>query len=415
MVRKLTFTMLILVLVTGNILGGGFQVNEHGSRSSGMGGAFAAIANDPSAIFFNPAGILQLRGTNIMLGTKLIMPQASFRGPSPSIQPWKTESQVFTPSHFYITHSFNEDLAVGLGFNNPYGLGTTWDDNWVGRFVAVNTRLRTFNFTPVVAYKITDNIMVSAGLIYSYADVIITRKSDLSPFQGEASVELEGDEKAAFGYTAGILIKATDEFTIGAALRSNVNYEFSGTATTTGPSQVAAQLPNGDITATLTTPLNLTVGLGYQFSPEFTASADFQYVNWSSFDSLKVNFVDPKYSDLASPREYKNCYIARLGFQYNYDESLDLRAGVLYDNAPTPSDRMEPSLPDNDRIGISLGLGYKLTESLTVDFSYLYLRVLERTITDSKVNYSGNAGFAPLNGTYNVLVNLFGMSLSYNF
>lgn len=415
MVRKLTFTMLLLVLVTGSIFGGGFQVNEHGSRSSGMGGAFVAIANDPSAIFFNPAGILQLRGTNLMLGTKLIMPQASFRGPSPSIQEWKTETQVFTPSHFYFTHSFNEDLAVGLGFNNPYGLGTTWDDNWVGRFVAIKTRLRTFNFTPVVAYKISDNIMVSAGLIYSYADVIITRKSDLAPFQGEASVELEGKETAAFGYTAGILVKATEELSIGASLRSNVNYEFSGTATTTGPSQVAANLPNGDISATLTSPLNLTVGVGYKFSPQFTVSADFQYVNWSSFDSLKVDFANPAYADLASPREYMNSFIGRLGFQYHYDDGLDFRAGILYDKTPTPSDRMEPSLPDNNRLGISLGLGYKLTESLTVDLSYLYLRVMERTITDSKVSYSGNAGFAPLNGTYNVLVNLFGMSLSYNF
>jgi len=106
--KYLYIVLLILGFFPGSILAGGFQINEHGARAMGIGGAFTAIANDASAIYWNNAGMTQLSGTNFMLGTALIAPSAEFRGVAPSVDKNYMKSDVFFPSHFFITHAINK-------------------------------------------------------------------------------------------------------------------------------------------------------------------------------------------------------------------------------------------------------------------------------------------------------------------
>ncbi len=100
--KKYLYTiLLILGLCPGIILAGGFQINEHGARAMGLGGAFTAIANDASAIYWNNAGMTQLSGTNFMLGTALIAPNAQFRGVTPAVDKNYMKSEIFFPSSFF--------------------------------------------------------------------------------------------------------------------------------------------------------------------------------------------------------------------------------------------------------------------------------------------------------------------------
>ncbi|MDP2036266.1 MAG: outer membrane protein transport protein, partial [Ignavibacteria bacterium] len=124
---KKILLLIFLILFSNRTFGGGFQINEHGARAMGMSGAFTGLANDPSALFFNGAGITQLSGTRLMLGVTLISPTAGFRGPSPSITEYKLKDQLFNPVTFYLTHQATDWLYFGISFNNQYGLGTKWD------------------------------------------------------------------------------------------------------------------------------------------------------------------------------------------------------------------------------------------------------------------------------------------------
>ena len=108
------------------MMAGGFQINEHGARAMGLGGAFTAIANDASAVYWNDAGMTQLSGTNFMLGTALIAPSAEFRGVSPSVDKNYMKSDVFFPPHFFAS-AINNSFSVGIGFTTPFGLGTEWE------------------------------------------------------------------------------------------------------------------------------------------------------------------------------------------------------------------------------------------------------------------------------------------------
>jgi len=414
--QKLNTALCAFLLLCSTAFGSGFQINEHGARAMAMGGAFTAAALDPSILYFNNAGITQMSGFKLMMGTTLITPSSSFRGISPKVNETKMESQLFTPIHFYATYQITDQLYAGLGFNNPFGLGTKWPSAWDGRFVSLEIAVETFNLNPVIAYKINDNLSVGVGLQYAFGNVLINKDVKIpSAYLGEtiANVDMKGDATSAMGFTAGLLYKTDCDLNIGVNYRSEVKFDFTGTAKSTGGSALAASsLPNGDITASLTTPQQLVVGVSYQYNDKLLLSTDFQWVGWSSYDTLKVNFTSSNTSS-AAPRLYENNYAIRFGANYKYSSDIDFSAGLLYDKNPVKDQFVDGTLPDADRLGFSIGAGYKVMSNLSVDVSYMFLRFFERTISNSMVSRV-TYGFEPFNGTYNSTANLFSLSLSYN-
>jgi len=405
---------MILGLFPGIILACGFQINEHGAKAMGLGGARTAVANDASAIYWNSAGMTQLNGTNFLLGSALIAPSSSFRGVSPAVDISRMKSQAFFPSHLFITHSFNESFSAGLGLTTPFGLGTHWKDGWVGRYLAMETELKTFWVPITFAYSPVENFSIGAGFIYSFADVLITRNNSQAPFAGDAYVELEGNDNFAYGYTFSLMYKPIKEFSIGASFRSEVEYEFEGSASVTGAEQLqeVGAFPGGDVTAKLTTPMNIVGGIAYQVIPQLRLSADFQWIGWSSYDSLNVDFVDPETEDSKSARLYKDTYIIRFGAQYNITDEVSILGGVYFDKMPVDPEYVSPSLPDSDRLGLSIGADAKIFDQFGVSGSYLFIRAQELTVTNSQEIYT--AGDSQFNGTYNSSANLLSLSLYYH-
>ena len=416
MKQKLNTALCAFLLLCSTAFGSGFQINEHGARAMAMGGAFTAAALDPSILYFNNAGITQMSGFKLMMGTTLIAPSSTFRGISPKVNETKMESQLFTPIHFYATYQITDQLYAGLGFNNPFGLGTKWPLAWDGRFVSIEIAVETYNLNPVIAYKINDNLSVGVGLQYAFGNVLINKDVKIpAAYLGEtiANVDMKGDATSAMGFTAGLMYKMDCDLNIGVNYRSEVKFDFTGTAKSTGGSALAASsLPSGDITASLTTPQQLVVGASYQYNDKLLLSTDFQWVGWSSYDTLKVNFTSSNTSS-AAPRLYENNYTIRFGANYKYSSDFDFSAGLLYDKNPVKDQFVDATLPDADRLGFSVGAGYKVMDNLSVDVSYLFLRMFERTITNSMVSRV-TYGSEPFNGTYNSTANLFSLSLSYN-
>jgi long-chain fatty acid transport protein len=265
-----------------------------------------------------------------------------------------------------------------------------------------------------------ENLSISVGGSYSFADVTIAQANSQTPFVGDAFIHLEGDDKSAFGYNAGIMWKPMKELSIGASFRSEVDYSFEGTATATGAEQLAALLPKGNITADLTTPMNIQGGIGYRVIEQLQLSADFQWVGWSSYDKLAVDFEDPAYDDISRPRNYEDTYAIRFGAEYFLDDNLSFLGGIYFDKMPVQPEYLSPSLPDADRLGFSIGADAHITENFGVSGSFLYIRSSELTVTNSNEIYTpyeeGNEESASrFNGTYNSYAGLFSFSLYYNF
>ncbi len=370
-----------------------------------QGGAFVARANDPSAIYFNPAGLAYVNGIQLYAGATIIAPQVSFFGPSNLNVNTESKmvSQTFTPINVYGTYQVNDQLTFGIGVNNPYGLGTEWNSDWVGKYITTKVDLSTFFISPTVGYKISDDFAIGIGV--NYVTGKVTLASDVSgfPFSSPPPVASLSLSANSFGFNVGALYKISPEVSVGASYRSQVKLDATGTASFS-PSYSQISLPAGDVSASLTLPATAFVGVAYKAMDNLELEVDYQYIGWSSFKDLTVTFKADN-STSSSPENYQDTYILRIGGQYTID-NLHLRAGYLYDHTPIQTQYIYPLLPDANRNGVNLGLGYQLTGNLTVDISYMFLKFDQRKAENTVANFDG---------TYNATATLVGIDFGYTF
>jgi long-chain fatty acid transport protein len=397
-VRQIGGAFLLTLIVASVALAGGFQLNEHGANAMSQGGAFAARASDASAIYFNPAGLGFQTTGSIYLGGTGIVPTISFYGPlqENTNAETKMNSQFFTPINAYITYPVTDRLQIGVGTYNAYGLGTEWPDNWVGKNIVTKVDLKTYWFTPTVAYRLADNLSIGAGVSYVSGTLLLQKAA---PFDSRVTLDMHAQ---GWGFDAGIDFKATPQLTIGLTYRSQVKVDASGSA---GFVPDIPVLPEGGVTSSITLPATGYAGVAYKFSDVLSLEADYQYIGWSSYQNLTFTFTKDG-SSTTAPKNYSDSYILRVGGEYLLG-SLKLRAGYYYDNTPVSDPYVDPLLPDANRHGLSAGIGLNLTDHLKVDAGYLFIKFLDRSVTNTIPATS-------FDGTYKSYANLFSLDLGYS-
>jgi long-chain fatty acid transport protein len=397
-VRQIGETVLLTLIVASVALAGGFQLNEHGANAMSQGGAFAARASDASAIYFNPAGLGFQTTGSIYLGATGIVPTISFYGPAQdnSNAETKMNSQFFTPINAYITYPVMDRLHVGVGAYNAYGLGTEWPDNWSGKNLITKVDLKTYWFTPTVAYRVSDNLSIGAGVSYVSGTLLLKKAA---PFDSRVTLDMTAH---GWGFDAGIDYKATPELTVGLTYRSKVKVDASGSA---GFVPDIPVLPGGGVTSSITLPPTGYAAVAYKFCDALSLEADYQYIGWSSYDNLTFTFTKDG-SSTSAPKNYSDTYILRVGGEYLLG-SLKLRGGFYYDHTPVSDPYVDPLLPDANRYGLSAGIGLNLTDHLKVDVGYLFIKFLDRSVTNTIPATS-------FDGTYKSFANLFSLDLGYS-
>ncbi len=405
--HRLMLTFALSGIMAVAAFGGGFQLNEHGARAMAQAGAFAARAYDPSAMYFNPAGLAWQDMPAFYGGVTAIIPTVSFYGPLQNNTNQKTESpaQFFNPINFYLAYPALDRLHMGVSVNNPYGLGSKWPDNWVGRYVTTNVNLQTYFFNYSLSYKITDDFAVGGGFSYVIGNVTLDRAVaiPLTAVGGEPRAHLDLSGTAA-GWNVGALYKLTPEISIGASYRSSVTMDASGTAAF-NPDYANLHLPQGGVTASITLPATGYFGVAYDVTKDIQVEADYQYIGWSAYDQLVFKFQADG-SSVVQPKNYKDTYILRIGGEYKFNEDLKLRAGYYYDHSPVDAAYVDPMLPDANRNGLNVGFGYNITKNFNVDVAYLFILFDERKAENTVINFDG---------TYHTRVNLIGVDLGYTF
>lgn len=402
-VKQFAIAVLILLLASAPAFAGGFQLNEHGARAMAQGGAWAARAYDGSAIFFNPAGLGFQTRNSLYIGSTIIMPTATFNDVNRANKKTDMVDQVFTPINVYGTYRINDDINVGLGINNPYGLGSEWPATWDGRKISVKVDLMSFFFSPTVSYKVNDQLSLGLGANIVTGNVSINRVVDVPPLFAEPTVTLDLSAMG-YGFNIGALYKFTPEISVGASYRSAVSLDATGTAKFTN-NNTLLNLPEGDAAASLTLPATAFIGVAVKPMENLEVEADYQFVGWSSYDKLVIEFKKDPTKNSTADKKYEDTYIIRVGAEYTMD-AFQFRAGYLYDHSPVLPKYVDPMLPDANRNGLNVGVGYKFSENLTLDLSYLNL-----LFDQAKAEGTDN-GF---DGTYDANANLFGFNVGYTF
>ncbi len=425
-----------LAALTGNAAASGFALIEQ--SASGLGNAYAgaaASAEDASTVFFNPAGMSRLGGTQVALTAHAIKPSAKFTpnatNAGAALQTaggngGDAGSTAFVPTA-YMAMQLNDQANFGLGISAPFGLQTQYDPNWVGRFQAIKSKIQTVNVNPSLSYRVSDMVSLGAGLNYQQISGELSQAVNYSAAAfaagggglltaiGGAGVEgvstVTGSD-SKWGYNFGALFDMGDT-RVGVSYRSKINYKLSGSvAFTSVPAALAAspKLANGAVTLDVTMPDSLSFSVVNKVSSQLDILADATWTGWGKFKQLDVIRANGTLLS-STPENWKNTWRVSLGANYRYNEQWLSRFGVAYDQAPVDDQFRTARIPDANRTWLSLGGQYKVSKADAIDVGYAHLFV-----SGSSINQNQAAtGAGVLSGNYANNVNILSAQYTHSF
>jgi long-chain fatty acid transport protein len=382
--------------------GSGFALYEAGARSSSLAGAMVARADDLSAIFYNPAGLVQLPKAQLMCGFTTFVPRveiATHLGPETT--PTLMQSRVSWAPHVFASYQAGERVWLGFGLNSPFGLGVEYDASWPGNVNLIKATIQTLNLNPTVAVKITDYLSVGAGLDIMYLSFNMERLLPL-PLIGPQALDLQGGSWG-LGFNLGVLLKPCDYLSLGISYRSQVRQQVHGHA---------RFRPYNDLdshaSGSIILPDMIFAGIMVRPLPKLSIEGGVVWTHWELFNRLDIKFSN-SLGVLAEPKQWQNTWRGQLGVEYKALPWLDLRAGYAFEVEPMPDRFVDYLVPTTDRRhNFAVGTGFHW-RAVTLDLSYVMVLMMDRT-----VSYSRGVGVLPAD-FQGRLSHVAGMSLSYKF
>ena len=331
---------LAVFLVAAPAYPSGFQVMTQGARAMGMGLAFTAIADDPTAVFYNPAGLGWMSHYEASIGGSLLTRiTGDFQGANPypgSGTTEHTQKQSFLLPNVYAVAPLTKELAFGLGVYAPYGLGNRWENpnTWSGRFISQNAVIKSSDINANFSYRLLPELSIAAGAVFRFSKIQLERdEAAINPFTNSvadvAHIKLNSDllSNHGWGWNAALMFKPVDMLSLGVSYRSKVKINYDATANFTQrltgnpafDAAVAASLPQGTHAATTTIEFPSTVNIGAAVNvldKALTISAEADWTQWSTFKTLDVVFPDLPTLGIHRNNNWTNAWAYRGGIEY---------------------------------------------------------------------------------------------------
>ncbi|PLX41502.1 MAG: hypothetical protein C0609_11100 [Deltaproteobacteria bacterium] len=424
----------------------GFMLMEQ--SVSGIGNCFAgagADAYDASTVYFNPAGMTYLEGSQVAAGFHVIAPTFKFENDGSTHILQDITGQGLTggnggnggitkaaPNLYYVNN--DSDLAWGIGVNAPFGNATDYGETWVGRYHGTDSEIITVNINPSVAYKVNEQFSVGGGLNIQYLEATLGSMIDFgtalsalgfTPQGDDGKVSLQADS-FGYGWNVGMMFNIDDTSRLGFSYRSKIKHDAEGDADFSVPADVRATL-NGmgatdlyvdvDASASITLPAMAVLAYFNQVTPKLALMGNIVWTQWDTMDELVAEF-DNDQPDNVTVMEWENSFRYAIGATYSYSERLDLRCGISYEETPIPdAEHRTPRIPDDNRWWVSVGAGYQAGSQLNLDFglTQIFADSMEIDKSESFADDENDYIRGGLKGDYNSSVTILSAQAVYSF
>ncbi len=397
----------------------GFAMYETSARGNAMGGAIVGLTDDASAVYNNPANMVDLPGVQTMAGITIIQPTSKQDFSAAGLGGYRLDDSVFAPPHAYATWQLDDSWWFGFGEFSRFGLGTRYDKDWPGRFTSIEAKIQTFSLNPNVAYKINDEFSVAAGVEIMYMDILL-EKSMLPIAMGpmilpSVPLTMKGDSGGVGGDLA-FSWKPTKDLGVGLVYRLPVRQKIDGHACTDGLTYGPIDIPeqSRDAQGSLVLPASCTLGVNYKATERLNLGVATTYTEWNSYDQLAIAFNPPlsvNGNEVPESTVEKNWHdVFRFGFgaEYQLTESWAVQGGYVYDMDPISYAHADYILPPGNRHIIGTGLGYTAnTWTFNVGYSLLLMDTVSFGPRPAE-------GVLPTKSEYS-LAHMFGMSVGKKF
>lgn len=457
-----------LAALAGGAQASGYRFGSQSVSGQGYADANGAEAADASTIFYNPAGMVRLDGTQMTLGATVLVPHSSYTDSGSTrftgTPAGGTAAHDFAPDSvtapsLYVSKRLNDQWTAGLGVFVPYGVKLDYGDSWTGRYSLTHMKLESIDINPSVAFKLNEHHSFGAGLTAEYMKAKLAQAVDVpgsvAALNGSANglalvrqiVALGGNPAAlaavkdgegrnegkdwGYGFNLGYLYQLDEATRFGLAYRSSIKHELRGStvwdfsnstsdAVTNQVLAAASHRANSAALVELRTPETVSANVFRQIDAKWAAMADITWTRTSRLDQLNIQFPGTGEGDEVIRQNWRNTYRFSVGGNYRYNENLLLRAGFAHDQSPVRGPELtHAALPDSDRNQISFGANYKLSANASIDLAYSYLH-----FQDAAINYTNNC--TPLTvgctgngettrGNYSTHIQLIGVAYNYKF
>lgn len=369
---------------------GGFRLPDQDAFATARGEAFVATADNASAVYYNPAGIGQLRGHNFRGGSYNIWFQSTYDAPGASadssghIQP--------VPQLFYAYGAEELPFSVGLGVYAPYGLSIKWPDNTPFRTTALKGSLQYATVNPVAAWRITPQLSVAAGVTFNWAEADLRQglfaPGDYFRFKGDST---------DVGFNLGVLWNVSSNVSVGATYRSATTVDMSGSTSSTYP------FLNGPAETSFDFPNSLAAGISWRPTPQWNLEFDVEWTGWDRVNSLQIESAIPLPPTVLN---WESSFYYEFGATRYFENGWHVSAGYIFNQNAMPEEYYNPLVADVDKHFLSVGTGFQ-GERWGFDVAYQFGYGPDRTVT-STVNPT-------VNGKYDFISHALFLSLGYRF
>lgn len=414
----------------------GFQVRENSAAL--LGTAFAGLNSDPrdlSTVWNNPAGMTSFDRSGAEAVFSAIWPRTEFTGTATDAlgrpitgSEGKSDDPLFVPAAYLMWAPENSPFRFGLAATVPYGLETDYDEEWIGRYSAIKSKLETANIALTAAWEPLEGVSLGWGVSYQRAEAELTNAVDFGailasrgvpgflPTGADGRADVQGDDWS-WGYTLGILVEPVEGTRFGMTYHSKIDHVLDGTASFEAPAPVRNVLtaagiqafaPETDASAFLSTPETLEFSLSQEFGA-FGIHGTAAWTNWSSFEEIRIRFANPAQPDAVDEQFYEDTWFLALGGTWQATETLGLRAGVAFDERASQAEFRTPRIPDEARTWVTAGVTWQPLDGLTLDAGYAHLFV-----KDAGIDIATGTGNR-LTGEFDNKVDILSVSARYVF
>lgn len=384
-----------------NSMAAGFQLAEY--SATGLGRAYAgeaAIADGADTQWRNVAMLTYLEGTQVSVGGIYVNPNIDVEGSSKFAgKTINTKSEDFAHDAFipnlYVSHRVNEQIALGFAVGTNYGMETNLGDDFSATNFGNEASVITKEINVNMAYKINQQFSVGGGVRYviaegSFGAIIPNQLSMLDPkLPGTTLKYMEGTDEA-WGWQVGTTWQINDTNRIGFSYKSEVALNLTGHAkgAAFNPSNPTAKY-NGSMELAL--PATAELASYHQLNDKIAVHASFNWTDWSSFEKL---VSDVNGSPVSSGKKtlkqenWEDNYRLALGGTYLLNQKVTLRTGVAYDTSAVSDEHRTATIPETDRLWLSMGAGYAWSDNLTLDAGFTYIFAKDAKMHEGKESNS---------------------------
>ena len=359
----------------------GIRLPDQHAEATARGEAFVATADNPSAIYYNPAGITQLEGNQFSIGAYTIDLKSEYTSPLGLKAESDNDPQI--APHLYYTHAFKDkNLVAGFGIYSPYGLSNEYPDDTPFRTIAKKGSIQYITFAPTIAARVSDSLSIAAGINYNHVTAELTRgifaPGDESHFKGD---------DGAISAKLGLLWQPSAQHSFGVSYQSESRFRISGGF------ENSPYAPREDATADFVFPQFFIVGYSFRPTPDWNIEFNYDWTDWEALND--VNLTTASGANTALPFNWKSSAFYEFGITRKFG-AFSVSTGYIYSENSVREENFSPLIPDSNRHIFSVGVGYK-TDAWSVNLAYQYAygpeRVINNSVSPSLIGESANGQY----------------------